>query len=68
MKNEYWLQEGELPLSKPEFMGRLTLYAINFLDDEFMDVFFHDGGLFAGHSILVDIEKDGKPGRVQLVG
>src|SRR5262245_39450135 len=50
MKNDGWLQEGELPLSKAEFMGRLTLYAINFLDDEGMDLFFDDGGLFAGHS------------------
>jgi len=63
-----WLTDGEAPLTKPEFIGRLTLCGINFLDDEFMKLFFNDGGLFFGHSIIVDIEKDGKPGQVQLFG
>ena len=41
---------------------------MNFLDDEFMDVFFDDGDLFAGHSVIVAIEEDGTPGLVQLFG
>jgi hypothetical protein len=66
--NKHWLDDGEPPLSKADFMGRLRLSAVNFLDDEFMDVFFDDGDLFAGHSVIVAIEEDGTPGQVQLFG
>jgi hypothetical protein len=49
-------------------VGRLGLDAVNFLDDEWMDLFFHDGGMFAGHAIIVRIEDSGDPGEVQLFG
>jgi hypothetical protein len=68
IKNKDWLQDGEAPLSKPDFIKRLSLNGMNLLDDEGMDLFFDDGGLFAGHSIIVSIEEDGKPGYVQLFG
>jgi len=65
--NKHWLDDGEPSLSKPDFMSRLRLSAVNFLDDEFMDVFFDDSDLFAGHSVIVAIE-GGTPGQVQLFG
>jgi len=66
--NKHWHDDGEPPLGKPDFVSRLRLSGVNFLDDEFMDVFFDDGDLFAGHSVIVAIEEDGTPGQVQLFG
>ena len=68
IKNKDWLQDGEAPLSTPDFIKRLRLNGMNLLDDDGMNLFFNDGGLFAGHSIVVSIEEDGKPGYVQLFG
>src|SRR5262245_31676404 len=55
IKNKDWLRDGEAPLSKPDFIKRLRLNGMNLLDDDGMDLFFGDDGLFAGHSIIVSI-------------
>jgi hypothetical protein len=62
LKNVFWLDDGEAPLTKAEFMNRLRLYDVNHTDES-MDLFFDDGGMFLGHSIMVT-----KPDRVELVG
>jgi len=53
LKNESWLRDGESPLSREDFLARMTLRTIT-VDDEGRFGFWHDdGGLFWGHAILV---------------
>jgi Uncharacterized protein conserved in bacteria (DUF2262) len=67
LKNERWLERGEPPVSRPEFIERLRLSSVSVHDDDAVEVFFSDGGLFGGHFLIVTIE-DGKPGEVSLAG
>jgi len=67
LKNERWLERGEPPVSRSEFIGRLRLNSVSVHDDDAVEVFFSDGGLFGGHFLIVTIE-NGKPGEVALAG
>jgi hypothetical protein len=67
LKNSGWLGDGEAPLTKAEFITRLRLDGVNHYDES-MDLFFDDGGMFLGHSLMVTIEGEHKPDRAQLVG
>jgi len=55
-KNETWLEEDEPPVSEDEFQVRLTLESITFYPDETAEVFYADGDLFWGHTILLNLE------------
>lgn len=67
LKNDLWLADGEAPLTKAEFMNRLRLNGVEHTD-EWMHIYFNDGGMFLGHAVMVSIEGDHKPDRPRLVG
>jgi hypothetical protein len=67
LKNQRWLERGEPPVSRPDFIDRLRLKSVSVYDDDVVEVFFSDGGLFGGHFLIVTIE-DGRPGEVALAG
>jgi hypothetical protein len=52
-KNGEWLEEGEDPVSSSDFRSRIKLTSIALYPDGECELYFEDGGLFAGHYILV---------------
>jgi hypothetical protein len=60
-KNEHWLGDGERPLSPDEFKSRMTLESIGVNPGPYIQFFYEDGDLFAGHTIIVTFnEEDGE--------
>ena len=53
MKNDDWLAPGEVALSASDFAGRLRMESVVVEADGGYEFWLDDGGLFAGHSILV---------------
>lgn len=58
LKNETWLEEDEPPVSTEEFQARLTLESITFYPDKTAEVFYADGDLFWGHTVLLNLNGD----------
>lgn len=56
LKNETWLEEDEPPVNAEDFQARLTLESITFYPDETAEVFYGDGDLFWGHTVLLNLK------------
>ncbi len=67
LKNESWLNDNESPLTVEEFAIRLRPSSISIEDNEAV-VFFDDGDVFFGHSIIVSGPIDTGPSDAQLAG
>lgn len=52
-KNDNWLDEGESPVTREEFIGRMRLESITTYPEGEFELWHNDGELFWGHSILV---------------
>jgi hypothetical protein len=65
LANEW--SEGE-KVTKDDFVSRMCLEAIEFYNDLSMGLYFDDGDLFWGHTITVDIDKNGKCTRAEFQG
>jgi hypothetical protein len=66
--NETWLDDEIGPVTQEQFLARLTDPKIVLMDERgAADVYFQDGGLFAGHGIQVSIDR-GIPTDANLVG
>jgi hypothetical protein len=59
LKNESWLDEGELPLRPEEFGARIRLGRIDVQDEGQAVLIFDDGDVFCGHYLTVILEPDG---------
>jgi hypothetical protein len=64
--NQTWSQGR--PLTEAEFIGRLRLSAAGFQPDGSAVLYYNDGGLFAGHLVLVELRADGGFGDAFLAG
>jgi hypothetical protein len=64
--NETWSQ-GQ-PLTEAEFVGRLRLSSAGFQPDGSAVLYYNDGGLFAGHLVVVELLADGGFGGAFLAG
>lgn len=64
--NEEWNDDD--PLSAEEFMTRLTLEDIGIAADGSAELFYQDGGLFAGHAVLVSLDADGNLDNADIAG
>jgi hypothetical protein len=66
--NENWRGEGEAPLDGPGFLARVVPNAITVGSERYIEFYFADGGLFAGHTIIVAY--DGETGELdaQIAG
>ena len=55
LKNSTWLQGDEFELKAITFLKSIKLLSIHFFGDGAFEMFFDDGGLFAGHWIKVNV-------------
>jgi hypothetical protein len=53
LKNDIWLNEDEVPLTREQFQARMKLEAIALEADGSVAFWFDDGDLFFGHGICV---------------
>ncbi len=53
LKNDSWLDSGEAPLTESDFAGKVQMESVIVDPDGACEFWLKDGGLFAGHSILV---------------
>ena len=53
LKNEYWLDEDEAPLTPEAFTARMTLRSIGLTPEGGFDFWHDDGDLFGGHAIRI---------------
>ncbi len=60
LKNETWLEEDEVEITREEFIERIRVQSISIYYDGNFEVWFDDGDIFWGHGIKVDFSKDFK--------
>jgi hypothetical protein len=53
LKNSTWREEGEKPHTGAAFAAKLGITSVQFSADGDAKLFFADGGLFWGHTIIV---------------
>jgi hypothetical protein len=58
IKNENWLGDDERPLNREEFKARMTIESIGIDAGPYIQFYFHDGDLFAGHTIIVTFDEE----------
>ena len=58
IKNENWLGDDERPLTRDDFKARMTLESIGLNPGPYIQFFFEDGDLFAGHTIIVTFDEE----------
>lgn len=68
LKNEVWLDEDEVELSINEFIYHMSIESISFEEDGAVSIWYADGDLFWGHSIMVSYNKEGQPIDVSING
>jgi hypothetical protein len=74
LKNDVWIGEDEEtgeeepPISIEEFRKRISINSIIFYDDCSSVIYCNDDDLFFGHSIGIDIDKNGKYKGANLAG
>lgn len=66
LHNEVW-NEGQIT-TKEEFIGRIKLEGILFFCNGNAELYYNDGDLFWGHTIVVDINENGKYEDAQIYG
>jgi hypothetical protein len=55
-------------VTKEDFVSRMRLEAIEFYNDLSSGLYYNDGDLFWGHTITIDIDKNGKCTRAEFQG
>lgn len=68
LKNENWLEEGELELTADQFKARMKLEAISVDPSGSFEFWHNDGDLFWGHSILIRGNLSEGPSDAGIVG
>lgn len=64
--NDTW-SEDEV-IDKPEFCRRIAIESVQVYDDGSVEIFYEDGDLFAGHTILIYINSNGELVDVDIAG
>jgi hypothetical protein len=65
LANEW--SDGE-KVTKEDFISRMRLETVAFDNELSIGLYYDDGGLFLGHTITVDIDKDGRCTRAEFHG
>ncbi|RZK57401.1 MAG: DUF2262 domain-containing protein [Pedobacter sp.] len=55
LKNDSWLDEDQQPVTKEDFIKSMQLISIDFASNAAFDLYFDDGDLFYGHTIIVNV-------------
>lgn len=58
LKNKNWLEPHEKNLTESGFVKKMKLTSIGINSDKSIIIFYDDGGLFRGHSIIVEMDKN----------
>ena len=57
LKNEGWLEDGEPPLTAQQFSARMRLETVAVEPGPYVQLYFDDGDLFFGHTIIVTFDE-----------
>lgn len=68
LKNDRWLDDNEAPLSAEEFLGRVEADSILVRPGGLVEMWFLDGDMFSGHSLVAKGIVQGGPERADLEG
>lgn len=73
LKNDVWVGEDENgqeapPISPEEFRKRISISSIDFYEDGSASIYCNDDDVFFGHTIVVDVDENGKYDSVTLAG
>lgn len=55
LKNDSWLDDGQKPVHQEYFLKSIQLISVDFTTNAAFDLYFDDGNLFWGHSIIVNV-------------
>jgi hypothetical protein len=55
LRNDNWLQQNEVPVTKEEFLKKMKFDGINAFKDGGFEIYFTDSNLFGGHWIMVEV-------------
>ncbi len=55
-------------ISPADFLARLELDSVDFLRDGGVTIFYGDGGMFGGHSLIVHLDSSGEFDRAEMFG
>src|SRR5690606_5456018 len=68
LKNDFWLNKEEEPVSVSELRSRISMVRIVFDTDGSILIHCNDDGLFGGHTIQIEVDADGNYIRADLAG
>lgn len=68
LKNENWLDEEEDALSREEFLQAISPDSVDFDEETGFTLRYHDGDLFSGHGIAVEISAKRKVEEASVEG
>lgn len=66
LHNEDW--NPDVPISQKEFANKIKLEGMNLDESGEAELFYEDGGLFWGHSIVTKIDSSGEISKPYLAG
>lgn len=67
-KNGDWRKPGEAEISKEQFIRKLRLLELDLFPDQQLELFYDDGGLFRGHTVIARFDGGGKMLYATLAG
>lgn len=57
LKNDRWLADNEKPISHEQFITTIQFDGISAFAEGGFEIYFSDGNLFLGHTIIVDVDE-----------
>jgi Uncharacterized protein conserved in bacteria len=68
LKNDSWLEPHEKAVTKQSFKTSMSVNHISFTPSGELEMYYDEGGLFWGHSIVVFVDKHGQPKKADICG
>jgi len=68
IRNDSWREENSPEISKDEFISRLQSLSVTLYPNQNVEIMFRDGGLFAGHVVLVSANRQGHFSNASIEG
>ncbi len=68
LKNSTWLEDGEDKLNELDFIRRIKLEDIQFFNDYSFELYFDDGNIFLGYSIIYAGDSEGRIRDIYIAG
>ncbi|GHT22403.1 hypothetical protein FACS189430_04130 [Bacteroidia bacterium] len=68
LKNDTWLDEDETEINEDEFIAKMKMESISFYANGAYSLYYADGDIFWGHSIVVNFSRTDIPKDAQIAG